>query len=79
MKSCVHKYTRLISLPVDNTHIELEPISNPLPKSSDQLSPQIIQESLKASGVDIFKLECYKHCKAKCYTVTQATKNLNKN
>ena len=43
-KVCVHKYTRLITLPVDNTHTELEPISNPLPESSDQLSLQIIHE-----------------------------------
>ena len=41
-KSSVHKYTRLVSLPVNNTHIELDPISTPLPESSDQLSPQII-------------------------------------
>ena len=54
-RSCVCKYTRLTSLPVDNTHIELEPSSNPLPQSSDQLSPQIIQETLKASGVDFSK------------------------
>ena len=34
-KSCVCKYTRQTSLPVDNTHIELEPISNLLLESSD--------------------------------------------
>ena len=73
-KSCVCKYTRLTSLPGDNTHIVLEPISNPLPESPDQLSSQIIQEILKAKGVDFLKLECYKRHKAKCHTVTQATK-----
>ena len=73
-KSCVHKHTRPVSLPVYNTHIELEPISKLLPDSSDQLSPQIIQEILKASGVDFSKFEHYKHCKAKCHTATQATK-----
>ena len=60
-KSCVHKYTRLTSLPVINTHIALEPISDPLPEISEQLSLQIIQEILIASGVDFSKFECYKH------------------
>ena len=44
MEGFVCKYTRSTSLPVDNTHIELEPISAPLPDISDQLSPQLIQE-----------------------------------
>ena len=43
---------------VDNTHIELEPISNLLPDPSDQLSPQVILEILKASGVDFSKFQC---------------------
>ena len=68
-KSCVLKYTRPVSLPVNNTHIELEPISNLLPESSDQPPPQIIQEILKAS-VDFSKFKCYKHDKAKCHTAT---------
>ena len=54
--------------------LNLEPISDPLSDISDQLSPQIIQEILKASGVDLFKFEFYKHCKAKCHAATQATK-----
>ena len=78
-KSCVYNYIRPISQPVNNTYIELEPISNPLPESSDQLSPQIIQEILKVSGVGFLKLKCYKHCKAKHHTVTQTTKILNQN
>ena len=78
-ESCAYKYTRPISLLVDNTHIELEPILNPLPESSDQLSPQSIQEIFKASGVDFSKFECYKHHKAKCHTLTQATKILIQN
>ena len=73
-KSYVNDYTKPISLPVNNTHIELEPISNPLPESSDQPSPQIIQEILKASGIEFLKFEHYKHCKAKCRTATKATK-----
>ena len=73
-KSCVCKYTRLVSLPVNNTHIELELISNPLPESSDKLSLQIIQEILKASGVDFSKFKCYKCHKAKFHAATQATK-----
>ena len=76
MKRVVYVNTlRLTSLPVDNTHTELEPISNPLPKSSDQLSLQIIPEILKASGVDFLKFKHYKYHKAKCHTVTLATKN----
>ena len=52
----------------------VEPISTPCPESSDQLSPQIIQEILKASGVDFLKFEHYKCYKAKHHKVTQATK-----
>ena len=72
-KSCVCKYTRPTSLPVNNTHIELELILDPLPDISDQLSPQIIQETLKASGVDISKFKHYKQHKVKCHTATLAT------
>ena len=46
----------------------------PLPDTSNQLSPQIIQEIWKAIGVDFSKFECYKHCKVKCHIATQATK-----
>ena len=46
-KSCVCKYIRPTSLPVNNTHIELELILDPLLDILDQLSPQIIQEILK--------------------------------
>ena len=49
-------------------------MSNPLPEFSDQLLPQIIQEILKASGIDFLEFKHYKHHKAKCHTVTQATK-----
>ena len=71
IKSCVHKDTGPVSLPINNTHTELEPISNLLPDPSDQLSPQVIQEILKACGVDFSKFQC---CKGKCNTTTQATK-----
>ena len=47
----------MISLPVNIIHIELEPVSNPLLESSDQLSPQVIQETLKASSVDFPKFK----------------------
>ena len=40
---------------------------------SDQLSPQLVQETLKASGVDMSKFECYKKCKALHQTSTQPT------
>ena len=73
-KSCVCEHTRPVSLPVDNTHIELDPISHLLPHPSDQLSPQVIQEILKASGVVFSKFQHYKCHKAKCHTATQATK-----
>ena len=66
-KSCVCKYTRPTSLPVNNTHIELEPMSASLPDISDQLSPQSIQEILKVNRVDFSKFECYKCCKTKCH------------
>ena len=61
-------------MPVNDTHIELQLISNPMPDISDQLSPQIIQEVPKANGVDILKLEHYKQCKAHYQTSPQATK-----
>ena len=54
-KSCVCKDTRPSSLPANNSNIELEPISTLLPDTSDQVSLQIIQEILKASGVDFSK------------------------
>ena len=73
-KSCVHKHTRLTTMPANDTHIELQPISNSVPDISDQLSPQIIQEILKASSVDISKFECYMQCKVLCQTSAQATK-----
>ena len=59
---------------VNNANIELEPILDPLPDISDQLSPQIIQEILKASGLDFSKFKHYKQCKAKHHTATLATK-----
>ena len=72
--SCVCKYTRPTSLPVNDTHTELEQISDPLSDISDQLSPQIIQEILKASGVDFSKVEPYICHKTKHHTALQATK-----
>ena len=72
--SCVCEHTRPVSLPINNTNIELDPISNLLPDPSEQLSPQIIQEILKASGVDVSKFQCYKHHKTKCQTAMQVTK-----
>ena len=79
MKSCVQKHTRPTSLPVNDTHIELLPILNPLFGISDKLSPQIIQKVLKASGVDFSKLKCFKSHKVQCHTSSQDTKiTLNK-
>ena len=37
--------------------IELQSLMNPIPEILDQLSPQLVQEILKASGIDIFKFE----------------------
>ena len=73
IKSCVCKHTTPVYLPVNKTHIELDQISNLLPDPSDQLSPQVIQEILKASGVDFSKFQCYIHHKAKRHTTTQST------
>ena len=41
--SCVHKHTRPNTLPKNNIHIEVQPIKNPVPEISDQLSPQLDQ------------------------------------
>ena len=41
--SCVHKHTTSTTLPNNNTHVELQPITNPLPEIPDQLSPQLVQ------------------------------------
>ena len=65
-KGCVGKYTRPHSLPPNNTQIELEAISPPLPDTPDHMSLQIIPEILKTSGVDFSKFKHYKCCKAKC-------------
>ena len=73
-KSCVHKHTWLTTLPVNDTHIEFQPIMNPMPDISDHLSPQIIQEVLKASCLDFSKFRCYKQCKVQCHTSPQASK-----
>ena len=73
IESCVHEHIRPTSLPVNDTYIKLQSILNPLPNISDQLSPQIIQEVLKASGVDFSKFEHNKHCKVECNTSPQAT------
>ena len=69
----------MISIPVNDTHIELQPILNPLPDISEQLSSQIIQEVLKPSGVDFSKFKCYKHHKVQCHNYLRLTKiTLNK-
>ena len=70
----VYIHTRLTTLPVSDTHVELQQILNPLPDISDQLSPQIIQEVFKASGVDFSQFKYYKCCKAQYHTSPQATK-----
>ena len=56
-KGCVCKHSRLTTMPANDTHIELQPISNSMPNISDQLVPQIVQEVLKASGVDLSKVK----------------------
>ena len=61
--SCVHKHTRHSTLPNNDKHNELQPIINHMPEISDQLSPQLVQEILKASGVDMSKFEHYKNPK----------------
>ena len=35
----------------------IEPITNPTPETSDQLSPQLVQEMLKAIGVHMSKFK----------------------
>ena len=54
--NCVHKHTRQTYLPTNNTHIELQPIMNPMPEISDQLSPQPVQEILKSSNNKSIKI-----------------------
>ena len=54
-KSCVCKHIGPVSLPVNDSHIELEPTSNLLLDTSNQLSPQVIHEILKPSGIDFFQ------------------------
>ena len=73
-KSCSCKYTRPTTLPVNDTHSELQSILSPMPDISNQLSPQIIQEVLKASHVDFLKFKHYKQCKVQCQTSHQVTK-----
>ena len=58
--SCVCKHTRPTTLSSNDTHIEVQPITNPIPEISDQLSPQLAPEILKASGINISKFEHYK-------------------
>ena len=58
--SCVHKYTRLTTLPTNDTHIESQPFTNTMSEISGQLSPQLVQEILKDSDDDISKFEYYK-------------------
>ena len=74
IKSCVCKHTRLTTVPGNDTHTEIQPISNSMPDISDQLSLQIVQEVLKTSGVDISKFKLYKLCKALLQTSAQPTK-----
>ena len=58
-------------MPVNDTPIALHPILSS--DISDQQSPQIVQEILNASGVDISKFEHYKWCKELYQTLAQAT------
>ena len=74
--SCVHMHTRPNTLPNNNTSIEYQPITNPIPEISKQLSPQHVQEILKASGVDMSKFEHHKKFKALCQTSTQSNELL---
>ena len=55
----MHKHTRPNTLPNNDTHIDLQLIMNPLSEISDQLSPQLVQEMIKASSVDMSKSEHY--------------------
>ena len=59
----VHKHTRPTTLPNKDPYIELKPITNPTPETSDQLSQQLVQEILKASGVDMSKFKHHKDAK----------------
>ena len=70
---CVCKHTTPATLPNNDPHIELQLITNPSPDISDQLSPQLVQEILKASGADLSKFEHYKRCKVLSQTSTQST------
>ena len=72
-KSSVCKHTRPATMPVNVTHIELQPISNPMVTFQTKLSPQIIQEVLKASGVDISNFEQYNWHKVLHQSSAQAT------
>ena len=70
---CVCKDTKPTTLPNKDEPIELQPITNPMSEISDQLSPKLVQEILKASGVDISTFEYYKKCKALHHISTQST------
>ena len=69
---CVCKHTNQATLPNNDAHIELRPITNPISEISDQLSAQLFQEILKASGVDMSKEQHYKKCRALHQTSTQS-------
>ena len=72
--SCVHEHIRPVFLPVNDTHIHLDPISNLLPDPSEKTFNTNYPRNLKACGVDFSKFQHFKHCKAKCQTATQVTK-----
>ena len=58
------------TLPTNDTHIELQSITKSVPEILDQLSPQLVQEILKASSVDISKFKHYKCCIIFFYQLT---------
>ena len=70
---CVHKHTRLTTLSNIDPYIELQPITDATPETSDQVSPQHVQEILKVSDIDMSKFQHYKRCEALCQTTTQST------
>ena len=70
---CVGKHTRPTTLSNNNPCIELQPITNPAPEPSDQLSSQLVQEILKASGVNMSKCKCQKRCTTLHQTSTKST------
>ena len=61
-------------MPSTEKHIEMQPIVNSMPDISDQLSPQIVQEILKARGVNNQNSNIISDTKQYVQTLAQATK-----